>query len=177
MAVLVRKGSPAGKQEPVYVLRQPLVFAQEVPIVCDASEDHVAFQQLGLCHDKSLRLGEAFAFTEIEGPEVDVARKTVVQSSDVAVNLPDDPRRRRSADDQHNVLAHRAPSVPEVVERRKKIRSGGVHPRAFVKKDDLLSSRLVLQQFRQLLECLAPVLQRSSALVPVSMERFRKRLD
>ena len=91
MAILVRKRTSARKQESVDVLRKSLIPAEQVPIIRDSPENHVALQHLGSGHDQSLRLGETFAFAKVERPEIDVTRKSVVQSANISVDLSDDP--------------------------------------------------------------------------------------
>ena len=157
MVEFIGKFAMCSKEKLVDVLGEADVLAQQIPVIWNATHDHVPLQYLVAVHDKTVRAHKSFTFRKGKGTKVYLPCQPVVKSTVVVNDLLDHPRCRRSADDQHNVISGGRPAIPEMVKRPHKIRPRRIHPWTFVKKYDLASLSLPHKKFLQEIERLVPV--------------------
>ena len=90
--------------------------------------------------------------------------------------LVDDPGCRTPADDTHDVLSRRRPSVPEMLQCRDETRFGRVHPRHFVDEHDFPPLRAVLDDRLEFVKGVNPVAEMRTLQIPPFLERTAKGL-
>ena len=101
------------EKEMVEIPRHPAPAFQQPPVIRDSTQGHVAFRNVRARHGKTSFGSIELTFAERERTQEDARRHAVVKGAPVAKDLLHDPGRRRSADNEEDVLACGGPFVPE----------------------------------------------------------------
>ena len=132
------------------------------------AKNHIAFDHLASIHNDIIQFKQFFAFCQRKWSKVNASCNPVMKSFFIREKVRYNPRRGRSAGDQHQILLRRCPTIPEIIKRTFKIRAGRIHPRKFIKKYD----SFIINRFTIYLIALKQFLKTHKSLKPIYRYTF-----